>query len=56
MKHGQKHRNLNHSTCHLPGFEEEKQPPKSNKGGGYPNRQAFDAKLRSASKKGKKHE
>lgn len=55
MKHGQKHRNLNHSTCHLPGFEEKK-PPKSSKGGGYPNRQAFDAKLRSASKKGKKHE
>jgi hypothetical protein len=49
-----KHRNLNRSTCHLPGFEE-KQPPKNNKGGGYPNRQVFSDHLRYVTKKGKKH-
>ena len=40
-----KHRNITRSTCHIPGYTEP-QPPKSKKGGGYPHRQPFDAKLR----------
>jgi len=39
-----KHRDVNYSTRHLPGYNAPA-AAKSHKGGGYPHKQRFDSKL-----------